>query len=485
MREVLVLKKVLAIDFGASSGRAILGSFDGEKIELIEVHRFSNDPNYENGELRWNAEALFNEIKIGIKKANEISDFDSIAIDTWGVDYGIIGKDGKLIANPYNYRDSRTDNAPEKAFKVIPEKELYDMTGIQVMNFNTLFQLFVEKDIDKADKILMMPDLFGYMLSGEKYCESTICSTSHMFDQKKCDWNWEVIDRFGFPKNIFPSVVKAGTIVGKMKKELADELGVEPKAVIAIGAHDTASAVAAVPSTEKDFIFISCGTWSLFGTVTDEPIISEKSKKYNITNEYGFGGKIRFLRNIIGLWLIQEAKRQFVKDGKNYSYGDMEELALKSEPFKYLIDPDDPVFVPPGGMLDRICDYCERTGQGRPQTDGEIVRCIYESIALKYRNSFEKIMDCTGKEYKAIHMVGGGTKDKLLCQMTANSTGAKVIAGPIEATALGNIAVQLYAQGEIDEITPVIMKSTEIKEYAPADEKVWDEAYEKFLKIIG
>ncbi|MBR5614608.1 MAG: rhamnulokinase [Clostridia bacterium] len=484
LNEVLVLKKVLAIDFGASSGRAILGSFDGKKIDLTEVHRFSNDPNYENGELRWNAAQLFEEIKTGIKKAKEVSDFDSIAIDTWGVDYGIIDKDGNLVANPYNYRDSRTDNAPEEAFKVIPEKELYAMTGIQVMNFNTLFQLLVEKDLDKAETILMMPDLFGYMLTGEKYCESTICSTSHMFDHKNCDWNWEVIDRFGYPRSIFPPVVKAGTVVGTMKKDLADELGVEPKEVIAIGAHDTASAVAAVPSKEKDFIFISCGTWSLFGTVTDEPVISEKSNKYNITNEYGFGGKIRFLRNIIGLWLIQEAKRQFVKDGKNYSYGDMEELALKSEPFKYLIDPDDPVFVPPGGMLDRICDYCEKTGQGRPQTDGEIVRCIYESIALKYRNSFEKIIDCTGKEYNSIHMVGGGTKDKLLCQMTANSTGAKVIAGPIEATALGNIAVQLYAKEVISDLTEVIMNSAEIKEYNTQDKDVWDKAYQKFLNII-
>ncbi len=479
------MKKVLAIDFGASSGRAILGSFDGEKIELTEVHRFSNDPNYENGELRWNAEQLFNEIKIGIKKASEISDFDSIAIDTWGVDYGIIGKDGKLLKNPFNYRDSRTDNVLEDAFKVIPEKELYDITGIQIMNINTLFQLFVEKDLDKADKILFMPDLFGYMLSGEKYAESTIASTSQMFDQKTCDWKWEVIDRFGYPRSIFPNIVKAGTIVGKMKKELADELGVEPKDVIAIGAHDTASAVAAVPSTDKDFIFISCGTWSLFGTVIDEPIMTEKSNMYNITNEYGFGGKTRFLKNIIGLWLIQEAKRQFVKDGKDYSYGDMEELALKSEPFKYFIDPDDPVFVAPGGMLDRICDYCERTGQGRPETDGEIVRCIYESIALKYKYAYASIKDCTGKDYKSIHMVGGGTKDKLLCQMTANSTGAKVVAGPIEATALGNIAVQLYAQNEISDITPVIMKSTEIKTYEPTDECAWNEAYEKFLNIIN
>ena len=479
------MKKVLAIDFGASSGRAILGSFDGEKIELTEVHRFSNDPNYENGELRWNAEALFNEIKTGIKKAAEISDFDTIAIDTWGVDYGAIDGDGKLIGNPFNYRDSRTDNITEKAFKIIPEKELYELTGIQVMNFNTLFQLLAEKDLSKMDKFLLMPDLFSYMLTGEQYAESTVASTTHMFDQKKCDWKWEVIDRFGYPRSIFPKIVKAGTVVGKMKQELADELGVSPKEVVAIAGHDTASAVAAVPSKDKDFIFISCGTWSLFGTVTDEPVLTEKSNKYNITNEYGFGGKTRFLKNIIGLWLIQEAQRQFVKDGKNYSYADMEELALKAEPFKYFIDPDDQSFVAPGGMLDRIAAYCEKTGQGRPETDGELIRCIYESIALKYRVAFEQIKDCTEKEYKSIHMVGGGTKDKLLCQMTANSTGAKVIAGPIEATAMGNIAVQLYAKGELNDITGVIMKSTEIKEYSPADVDVWNDAYNKFKGIIG
>lgn len=478
------MKKVLAIDFGASSGRAILGSFDGEKIDITEVHRFSNDPNYENGELRWNAEKLFNEIKTGIKKASEISDFDSIAIDTWGVDYGIIDKNGNLAENPFNYRDSRTDNILEKAFRIIPEDEFYKLTGIQFMNFNTVFQLMCVEDKSNIDKILLMPDLFNYMLTGEKFCESTNCSTTQMFDQKTRDWNWEVIDRMGYPRSIFPKVIPAGTVVGMMKPELAAELGVEPKEVIAIGSHDTASAVAAVPSTEKDFIFISCGTWSLFGTVTDEPVISDKSKEYNITNEFGFGNKTRFLRNIIGLWLIQETKRQYTRDGKNYSYADMEEMALGSEPFKYFIDPDDQMFVAPGGMPERICDYCEKTGQGRPQTDGEVIRCIYESIALKYKKSMSMIADCTGKEYKAIHMVGGGTKDKLLCQMTANSTGAKVIAGPIEATALGNIAVQLYAKGIIDEITPVIMKSTEIKEYEPVDTDKWNEAYEKFLGII-
>lgn len=479
------MKKVLAIDFGASSGRAILGSFDGKKIELTEVHRFSNDPNFENGELRWNAEKLFGEIKTGIKKASEISDFDTIAIDTWGVDYGIIDKDGKLAENPFNYRDSRTDNILEKAFSIVPEKELYNMTGIQIMNFNTLFQLLCVEDKSNIDKFLLMPDLFNYMLTGEKYCESTNCSTTQMFDQKTRSWNWEVIDKFGYPKNIFPEVIEAGTVIGKMKPELAAELGVEPKEVIAIASHDTASAVAAVPSTDKDFIFISCGTWSLFGTVTDEPVISEKSNEYNITNEYGFGGKTRFLRNIIGLWLIQETKRQYTREGKNYSYADMEEMALKEQPFKFFIDPDDQMFVAPGDMPGRIREYCEKTGQGTPATDGEIVRCIYESIALKYKKSFSMIKDCTGKEYSSIHMVGGGTKDKLLCQMTANSTGAKVIAGPIEATALGNVAVQLYAKGEISDLTEVIMNSAAIKEYTPVDEAAWEDAYNRFLKIIG
>lgn len=478
------MRKVLAIDFGASSGRAILGSFDGNKIELTEVHRFSNDPNFENGQLRWNAEKLFNEIKTGIKEASKISDFDSIAIDTWGVDYGIIDKEGKLAENPFNYRDTRTDNILEKAFSIIPEKELYALTGIQIMNFNTLFQLLTVEDKSNIDKILLMPDLFNYMLTGEKFCEATNCSTTQMFDQKTHDWNWEVIDRFGYPRSIFPKVIKAGTVVGMMKPELAAELGVEPKEVIAIGSHDTASAVAAVPSKDKDFIFISCGTWSLFGTVTDSPVISEKSNMYNITNEFGFADKTRFLRNIIGLWLIQETKRQYAREGKNYSYGDMEEMALKAEPFKYFIDPDDQVFVTPGDMPGRIREYCEKTGQGTPKTDGEIVRCIYESIALKYRKSFAMIADCTGKEYSSIHMVGGGTKDKLLCQMTANSTGAKVIAGPIEATALGNIAVQLYAKGDITDITEVIMNSSEIKEYTPCNTEEWDKAYERFEKLI-
>ncbi len=478
------MKKVLAFDFGASSGRAILGAFDGKKIEITEVHRFLNDPYTEDGSLRWNAEKLFNEIKTGIKKAAEVSDFDSIAIDTWGVDYGIINHEGELLENPYNYRDTRTDNILEKAYKIVPKKELYDLTGIQIMNFNTIFQLLTVEDKSNIDKFLLMPDLFNYLLTGKKYGESTNCSTTQMFDQKTKDWNWDLIDKFGYPRSIFPEMIEAGTVVGTMREDLAKELGVEPKEVIAIASHDTASAVAAVPSTDKDFIFISCGTWSLFGTVTDAPIMSEKSNEYNITNEYGFGGKTRFLRNIIGLWLIQETKRQYAREGKNYSYGDMEEMALKSEPFKFFIDPDDQVFVTPGDMPGRIREYCEKTGQGTPETVGEIVRCIYESIALKYKNSFSKISECTGKTYDSIHMVGGGTKDKLLCQMTANSTGAKVIAGPIEATALGNIAVQLYAKGEISDITSVIMNSTEIKTYEPTDEKAWNEAYERFVKIL-
>ncbi len=478
------MKKVLAIDFGASSGRAIIGSFDGKKIELTEVHRFANEPIEENGSLHWDVKKLFEEIKIGIKKASEVSDFESIAIDTWGVDYGIITKDGSLFANPHHYRDSRTDKALEKAYKIVPEKELYDMTGTQIMNINTLFQLLVEENIDKADKILFMPDLFGYFLTGKKYTESTICSTSQMFDQEKCDWNYEIIDKFGYPRNIFSEIVKAGTVVGLLKEELVAELGITNKDVIAVAGHDTASAVAAVPAKEKDFLFISCGTWSLYGTVVDGPIISEKSNNYNITNEYGFGGKTRFLKNIIGLWLIQETKRQYTREEKNYSYADMEKLALNAEPFKFFIDPDDPMFVPPGDMPGRIKEYCKKTGQGVPETDGEIIRCIYESIAMKYKMTSDMIEDCTQKTYSSIHMVGGGTKDNLLCQLTANATGKTVLAGPIEATAMGNVAVQLYAKGYIQNLAETIKNSAEIAEYTPDSEDKWDDAYKRFAEIV-
>lgn len=478
------MKTVLAIDFGASSGRAILGFFDGKKITLKEVHRFVNEPILTDEKFCWNIDDLFCNIKEGIKKASEVSDFESIAIDTWGVDFGIITKDNKLLENPYHYRDKRTSGILEKAFEIIPESELYNLTGNQIMEMNTLFQLLTVEDKEIIDKILLMPDLFNFLLTGEKYAEATIASTTQMFDRINMNWNYKVTDRFGYNRNIFPPIIKPGTKVGMLKKELCEELNVSPKEIIAVASHDTASAVAAVPSDEKDFIFISCGTWSLFGTVTDLPVISEKSNRYNITNEFGFNDKTRFLKNIIGLWLIQETKRQYEKDGKNYSYADMEKLALESEPFRYFIDPDDPMFIAPGNMPERICRYLEKTNQGTPQTDGEIIRCIYESIALKYKNALEIISDCTGKEYSRIHIVGGGTKDNLLCQLTANATGRKVLAGPIEATALGNIAVQLYSKGYINDISEVIMASSEIKEYIPENTKEWEKAYNKFERMI-
>lgn len=486
-----MIKHVLTFDFGASSGRAILGSFDGEKIELTEVHRFDNNPVMLRGTFYWDVLSLFHEIKRGITKAKAYGSFSSIGIDTWGVDFGLLDKNGDLLQNPVHYRDNRTDGMLNDVCKIIGKEKLYNKTGIQLMNINTLFQLYsiANKDpelLKRADCALLMPDLFGYFLTGKKTSEYSIASTTQMLDPKTGSWNRELLKKLNL-RDVFPDVVKAGTVLGEVSPEISEELGIQDVKVISVTGHDTACAVVSVPSIEDDFIFISCGTWSLFGTELKSPIINEKSEKHNITNEGGFNGTTTFLKNIIGLWLIQETRRQYRREGKEYSYNDLEKLALASEPFKYFINPNATEFVAPGNIPERIKKYCKKTGQGTPETVGEIMRCIYESLAMTYRNAFEQIKDCTGKTYNNIYMLGGGTKDNLLCQMTANATDCKITAGPIEATAMGNVAVQLMAQGDITDLKEarkVISNSFEALKYEPKDNNKWNEAYKEYIAII-
>ena len=479
---------VLAYDFGASSGRLMLGKFENNKITLKEIHRFNNEPVYMNGGLFWDLPRLFYEIKQGLLKAKS-EQFESIGIDTWGVDYGLISRDGDIIGNPYHYRDTRTENIMQLFGDVMDEKELYFLSGIQNMTFNTVFQLFAMKENQKwmyneADKFLMIPDLFGYLLTGEKYCEYSVASTTQLLNPHTKEWNTELIEKLGIKNEIFPKLVLPGTKIGKLKEEICEELGIDEKLLIAVAGHDTASAVVAVPACEKDFSYISCGTWSLFGTELDKPCINEKSAQMNITNEVGYNGTTRFLKNISGLWMIQETRRQFKREGKEYNYADMEKLARDAEPFKCFIDPDAPIFALPGNQPERIREFCRKTEQYVPQNDGEIIRCIYESLAMKYRYTFEKLKECTEKDFKTIHMVGGGTKDNFLCEMTADATGVKVLAGPVEATSLGNVAVQLIAMGKIkdmDEARKIIRNSFEVKEYIPEQTDTWDKAYQKFV----
>lgn len=482
--------KVLAFDFGASSGRAILGSLENGKIVLEEVHRFDNEPVSINGGFYWDLTRLFHEVKQGIRKVKDI-DFKSIGIDTWGVDYALVGKNGKLLSNPYNYRDSRTNEPIEEVRKLFSDKELYSKTGIQFMTFNTIYQLLAHKmqegDIyDIADKFIMMPELFGYLLTGKVYGEKSTASTSALLNPYTKEWNWELIDKIGLKRSLFPEIVDPGTTVGTLTDDICEEIGIDAKSVVAVAGHDTASAVAAVPASEDSFVYISCGTWSLFGTELNSPCISEKSAELDITNETGYGNTTRFLKNIIGLWIIQETRRQFKRDGKEYSYADMEKMAREAEPFKCFIDPDDPVFMPPGNQVQRIKDYCKKTGQRVPETDGEVVRCIYESLAMKYKYTFDSLKECTGSDFKAIHMVGGGTKDGFLCQMTADATKTPVIAGPIEATAAGNVAVQLIAAGEIKDLKQarkIIADSFDVVHYEPCDSG-FDKAYERYVTLL-
>lgn len=484
-------KRVLAFDFGASSGRAIIGCFDGDKITLEEVHRFSNDPVSVGGTVYWDVLRLFYEIKQGIIKAKIAGGFDSIGIDTWGVDFGLIDSEGKLMENPVHYRDARTAGLVDEAFKTMPKEKLYGITGIQFMELNTLFQLISLKKyrpwmLERADKMLFMPDLFGYMLTGKMCAEYSIASTSQLIDLDKRTWSKEILDAFGIKESVFAPLVQPGTVLGELSKEVCEECGVDPVPVISVCGHDTQSAITSVPCEDGDFAFLSSGTWSLFGTELDKPIVNETSMNINITNEGGFDGSTGFLKNIIGLWLIQESRRQWKREGKEYSYADLEKLALAAEPFKCFIDPDAPEFVPHGNIPERVREFCRKTGQYVPETVGEIMRCIYESLAMKYRLTFEKLRECTERDYPVIHVIGGGTKDGLLCQMTANSCDRTVKAGPIEATVMGNVAVQLMSDGSVENIgqaRKIVADSSELKTFEPKDTDKWAGAYEDFLKV--
>lgn len=485
-------KRVLAFDFGASSGRAMIGIYDGKNIMLEEIHRFSNDPVIVNGTMYWDILRLFYEIKQGLIKAKHKGGFESIAVDTWGVDFGLLDKDGNLLENPVHYRDDRTKGMIEQSFNKISKDEFYQITGNQFMELNTVFQLFslVENRpelLERADTLLLTPDLFHYLLTGVKKTEYSIASTTQLLNARERKWSKKVLESLKIPQAIFTDIIPSGTKVGLLSNDICEELELPKVEVIAVAGHDTQSALVAVPAKEKDFIFISCGTWSLFGTELDEPIINEKSSQYNITNEGGYQNKVTFLKNIIGLWLIQESRRQWIREGKEFTFGELEKMAASIEPFQSFIDPDAEEFVAAGNIPKRIREYCKRTGQKVPDTEAEVVRCINESLALKYRYTYEELVDCTKKQYNTIYMVGGGTQSKLLCQMTASSCNCKVTAGPVEATILGNIAVQYITKGDIKDLNTareIIANSSDITYYNPQDKEKWDNAYQKFLTLI-
>lgn len=485
-------KGALAFDLGASSGRAILGTLEDGKIVMEEVHRFSNDPVTVNGTMYWDTLRQFYEIKQGIVRAKNRGPFESIGIDTWGVDFGLLDEHGDLVENQIHYRDGRTQGMIERVFARIPKEHLYEITGNEFMYFNTIFQMEALKEkrpwmLERAERFLFTPDLFNYFLTGEQKCEYTMATTSSMFDIRKRAWSREVADALGLPESLFPEVIESGTVVGALKQEICEELDLPAKQVIAVASHDTQSASVAVPTQEDDFIFISCGTWSLYGTELSQPVISPRSLQLSVTNEGGYGGKIDFLKNITGLWMVQECRRQWIREGSGYSFGELEALAGEAAPFQSYIDVNAPEFIPAGNMPRRIREYCRKTGQPVPGSVGEIVRCIDQSLALRYRRVLEQIQSCLGKRYHRIHMIGGGIQSRMLCQMTASATGCEVSAGPIEATALGNLAVQFMALGEISDIKEaraIIARSEPVTVYHPEDRDAWDTAYEDFKKCL-
>ena len=490
--------KMLAIDLGASSGRSILGMFDGNRLTLEETHRFPNEPVTLNGTFTWDTVRIFHEIKQALNKcaAGKDRDILTVGIDTWGVDYGFIDKNGRLMANPVHYRDCRTSGIIDAADRVVEKKEIYKSTGIQLLNFNTLFQLYCDVKnnpylIENADKMLLTPDLLNYFLTGEKRSEYTITSTGALLNAAGRAFDFKLINKFGIPSNIFAPIAKPAQKLGKISGYITDEIGRLDADVINVASHDTASAVVAVPAKYgSDFVYISSGTWSLMGTEVDEPIINDLSFKYNFTNEGGYGGKIRFLRNIMGLWIEQESRRQWRREGKEYSFDELSEAARNSKGCRSLINPDDPMFSSPGNIPERIARYCRKTDQPVPETPGEIVRTIFDSLVLRYRWTLEKIDLMRGSKTPFINIVGGGTKEELLSVLCANACAIPVIAGPVEATAVGNLLVQAISLGEIKDLRQareVVENSFEIKCYEPdlSERPMWDSAYERFLKLIN
>lgn len=448
----------LAFDFGASSGRMILSKYQDGKIELEELHRFANDPVRVGKNFYWDTFRLYHELKTGLKKAAAKKiPIQSLAIDTWGVDYGLIDKDGNLIGNPVNYRDDRTIGVIEEVGKIVPLKDIYATTGIQFMNFNTLFQIYADKQMrpdiyDKAVRLLFMPELFGYFLTGKMYNEYTMASTGQLLDAKTRDWDYELIEKVGLKKELFGELTKPGTIIGDLCPEVIEETGLSGVKVIAVGSHDTASAVAGTPFEEKNAAFLSCGTWSLFGMEIDEPILTEKSFEYNYTNEGGVEGKIRYLKNINGLWIMQNLRKNWCEFEGDVSFPDIIKASREAKRQDFMIDPNDPRFTAPYNMMKEVIAYCEEHGQGTPEGLGEIAMAIYNGLTNEYGATIRGLEVLTGETIPCINMVGGGIQDQLLCELTAKATGKKVVAGPIEGSVLGNVVMQLKAMGAIDSL---------------------------------
>jgi len=492
-------KNFIALDLGASSGRAVLGKFQKQALEIEEIHRFENIPVEIQGTLYWDAPMLFREIcngiRLGFERAGE--NISGIGIDTWGVDFGLLDKNGRLIGNPVHYRDTRTNGIMEKVFEIIPREKIFETTGIQFMQLNTLFQLAAMKfgkwsELERAETLLMMPDLFNYFLCGKKSAEFTEATTTQFYDINRKNWAFAILTELGIPTGILPKIIQPGSVLGILDRAILAKNGLAVP-VIAPACHDTGSAVAAVPSSSEDkpgtWAYLSSGTWSLLGIEIKNPIVNELALKFNFTNEGGVSGTFRFLKNIAGLWFIQECRRIWsLEEKREISFQELIKQAKSAKPFQYFIDPDHPCFLKPANMPKAIAEFCKNTGQTVPEDRGEIVRCVLESLALKYQMIREQMEMVSGAKIEKLHIVGGGSKNHLLNQFTANALGVPVLAGPSEATAIGNIILQAMALKIIPDIKTgrnIIRKSFPLKIFEPKNISQWQDASLKFAKIIS
>jgi sugar (pentulose or hexulose) kinase len=491
----MATKNFLAFDIGAESGRAVLGKFDGRRMTMEVIHRFPNGSVPMNGTLFWDFPRIWQECLAGLTKAvAEHGPPDGVGVDTWGVDYGFLDQWGHLARLPVCYRDARTEGILERAYAVVDRTEIYRRTGLQLMRLNTLFQLIAECEVrqarafDGVSKLLFTPDLINYFLTGTMGAEYTIASTSQMLEVHTKTWDHDLLERFQIPSSILPDIIATGTNLGALSGAVVKETGAQGTVCIASAGHDTAAAVAAVPASGQDWCFISSGTWSLMGAEITEPVVTAETLAANFTNEGGVSGTIRFLKNIMGLWLVQQCKRSFARSGTDADYATLTRQAADADPFGPVIDPDADQFLSPSDMPTAVRDFCTKTGQKAPERNGAIVRCCLESLACRYRWTLEKMERLLGRSFSTIHIVGGGSQNELLCQMTADCCRRPVVAGPSECTALGNLLVQAMGMGELHslrEIRTVVRASTDTVFYQPTPESRWDDLYTRFLTLAG
>jgi rhamnulokinase len=481
--------RMVALDLGAESGRAVVGSFDGGRLTLEDVHRFPNVPVMLAGTLQWDFLRLFGEVSAGLRRAAAGGPLASVGVDTWGVDFGLLDARGRLLANPVHYRDRRTEGMPDRAFAVVPRDEIYAATGIQFMPINTLYQLYSMVLADdpllrQADRLLMMGDLFHHFLAGGAVAEYTNASTSQCLDPVARDWARSLVARFGIPTGILPPIVEPGTVLGPVRADVAAETGLRDARVVAPGSHDTASAVVGAPLAGPTTAFLSSGTWSLIGLEVPAPVITDASLAANLTNEGGVEGTVRLLRNVAGLWLVQESRRAMWPGGDAPSYEELAALAETAPPFTAFIDPDDERFLRPGDLPANVRARCAETGQPVPRDAGTLVRVILESLALRYAVAVDELAAASGRRVESIQVVGGGSNHRLLCRLTASATGLPVRAGPVEATAIGNLAVQAIAAGELEDVAEarsLVARSFTTTAYEPTGD--WAEARARFAGI--